>query len=193
MCIIYEVSDMKVLVTELCELTSPRQFEVTLAMAPLELQGTDFVPLSPPQVNLRLRREGSKVKVEAAVRVRLQSPCARCLAEAITDLSVAATDEWPLCGAKDMTADFLASPFLEDAGRIVNLAEYGSALLTEHLPVRVLCTRDCLGLCPTCGQSRKEGECACDHPEVDPRLAVLGRLLHDKGGVRDGTTEKKDL
>lgn len=184
---------MKVLVAQLCELTSPREFEVALSMAPLELQGTDFVPLSPAQVSLRLHKEGSKVKVEAAVRVRLQSPCARCLAEAITDLSVAAIDEWPLCGDKDVTAEFLASPFIEDAGSIVNLAEYGSALLTEHLPVRALCESNCLGLCPTCGHNRNEGECACVHRDVDPRLAVLGRLLHDKGGVRDGTTEKKDI
>lgn len=184
---------MKVMVAELCEAASPREFEVALSMAPLELQGTDFVPLSPPQVSFHLQREGSKVEVEAALCVRLQSPCARCLTDAITDLSVTVTDEWPLCGSNDETADFLASSFLEDAGRIVNLAEYGSALLMEHLPVRVLCASNCLGLCPTCGVNRNEAECACDHREVDPRLAVLGRLLHDKGGVRDGTTEKKDI
>ncbi|MBT9177587.1 MAG: hypothetical protein DDT20_01922 [Firmicutes bacterium] len=184
---------MKVMVTELCEASAPRDFEFVLSMTPLELQGTDFVPVSPPHIRLRLRREGSKIEVGAAVRARMHSPCARCLADSITNLNVAVTDQWPLCGTNDETADFLASPFIEDAGRIVNLTEYGSALLVEHLPVRVLCSGNCRGLCPTCGINRNEGECTCGNSELDPRLAVLGRLLHDKGGVRDGTTEKKNI
>ncbi len=184
---------MKVVVAELCEAVSPCDFEVVLSTMPLELQGTDFVPLSPPHVRLRLRREGRKIAVEAAVRARMLSPCARCLADSITDLNLAATDLWPLCGMSDETADFLVSPFMEDAGRVVNLAEYGLALLVEHLPVRVLCSGDCRGLCPTCGLNRNERDCACGQGEIDPRLAVLGRLLQDKGGVRDGATEKKNI
>lgn len=184
---------MKVMVAELCDAASPREYEIALSMTSLELQGTNFVPFAPAQVSLRLRCEGSKVEVEAAVRARFWAPCARCLTDAITDIDVAVADQWPLCGADDETADFLASPFLEDGGRIVNLAEYGSVLLLEHLPVRVLCASNCRGLCPTCGLNQNGGECACDRREPDPRLAVLGRLLHDKGGVRDGTTEKKDI
>lgn len=184
---------MKVVVSELCESTSWRDFEFALSMTPIELQGTDFVPLTPPHVSLRLRREGNHVEVEAVVRAQMQSFCARCLADSVTDLNVALTDEWPLCTTSDETDDFLASPFVEDAGRTIDLAEFGSALLVEHLPTRVLCAGDCRGLCPSCGLNRNHGECACGQQEIDPRLAVLGRLLHDKGGVRDGTTKKKNI
>ena len=45
------------------------------------------------------------------------------------------------------------------------------------LPVKFLCREDCKGLCPTCGQNLNEGSCGCTQREVDPRLAVLQKLL----------------
>jgi len=44
-----------------------------------------------------------------------------------------------------------------------------------------LCREGCLGRCPTCGQNRNLGNCACPPAEEpgDPRLAAL-RKLFDK-------------
>ena len=39
-----------------------------------------------------------------------------------------------------------------------------------------LCREDCKGLCPKCGADLNEGPCGCEK-EVDPRLAVLAKLL----------------
>ena len=47
------------------------------------------------------------------------------------------------------------------------------------LPVTPLCNTTCKGLCPNCGANLNEGLCACEHEEVDPRMAVLrGLTLH---------------
>ena len=40
-------------------------------------------------------------------------------------------------------------------------------------PSRLLCSEDCLGLCPKCGRPKREGDCGCSEKEIDPRLAVL--------------------
>jgi len=41
-----------------------------------------------------------------------------------------------------------------------------------------LCKEDCKGLCPKCGQDLNEGDCGCaDKKEIDPRLAILAKLL----------------
>ncbi len=42
-----------------------------------------------------------------------------------------------------------------------------------------LCKEDCKGLCPTCGKDLNEGPCGCKK-ELDPRLAVLAKLLDKK-------------
>ena len=47
--------------------------------------------------------------------------------------------------------------------------------------VWLLCAEDCKGLCRRCGAKLNLGPCGCK-PEIDPRLAALGRLL-DKGSA----------
>ena len=45
------------------------------------------------------------------------------------------------------------------------------------LPMQPLCRPDCLGLCSICGQNLNESTCSCERETIDPRLAVLQRLL----------------
>ncbi len=41
-----------------------------------------------------------------------------------------------------------------------------------------LCKEDCKGLCFQCGHDLNEGDCGCaDKKEIDPRLAILAKLL----------------
>lgn len=46
------------------------------------------------------------------------------------------------------------------------------------LPTKILCKRDCKGLCPMCGVNLNEQSCNCK-PPVDPRWAALQALLND--------------
>ena len=55
-------------------------------------------------------------------------------------------------------------------------------VLTEvvlNVPFKHLCKEDCKGICQKCGKNLNEGDCGCNHKEVDPRLAVLLDLLND--------------
>lgn len=50
--------------------------------------------------------------------------------------------------------------------------------LSLELPAFVLCREDCPGLCPKCGHRLADGDCGCkDKKEIDPRLAILQKLL----------------
>ena len=49
--------------------------------------------------------------------------------------------------------------------------------LMLDFPKKLLCSEDCLGLCPKCGKRKKDGDCGCVTKEIDPRLAVLKKLL----------------
>lgn len=61
-----------------------------------------------------------------------------------------------------------------------NDIELGSHIINEivlHWPSQVLCKPDCKGLCPHCGKNLNKGECNCKEDDIDPRLAVLKKLL----------------
>ena len=47
------------------------------------------------------------------------------------------------------------------------------------MDTKILCSEDCKGLCPRCGADLNLGACSCKK-EVDPRLAVLAKLLENK-------------
>ena len=58
-------------------------------------------------------------------------------------------------------------------------ADIGEIILSEFvldLDQRLLCRKDCAGLCEKCGSDLNEVPCSCK-AEIDPRLAVLGQLL----------------
>lgn len=65
------------------------------------------------------------------------------------------------------------------------LVEGGSLDLDElvlsdillNLPSKLLCSRDCKGLCPKCGANLNHTTCLCAKKEIDPRLAALSDLL----------------
>ena len=50
-------------------------------------------------------------------------------------------------------------------------------MLTEDIfmtiPIKPLCSEDCEGICPECGQNLNEGDCDCETKDIDPRLAKL--------------------
>ncbi len=58
----------------------------------------------------------------------------------------------------------------------IDLDEVLSAVFILNTDSKLLCSEQCMGLCPDCGKNLNDGPCSCTKP-VDPRLAVLGQLL----------------
>ena len=46
------------------------------------------------------------------------------------------------------------------------------------LPMKVLCSEDCKGICRQCGKDLNEGECGCDTFVPDPRMAVIKDIFN---------------
>ena len=61
----------------------------------------------------------------------------------------------------------------------LNLDELVTADILLELPIRILCSEDCKGLCPKCGTNLNESTCNCNTKEVDSRLSVLLTLLDE--------------
>jgi uncharacterized protein len=64
-------------------------------------------------------------------------------------------------------------------GERLDLGEVIREQIVLGLPLRRLCREDCRGRCPSCGQDKNQGQCACPPPEEpdDPRLAPLRKLF----------------
>ncbi|HEX2951711.1 MAG TPA: DUF177 domain-containing protein [Armatimonadota bacterium] len=62
----------------------------------------------------------------------------------------------------------------------LNLDELLRQSILVALPLKPLCSDDCLGLCPHCGHRLSEGPCSCQPETINPQMAVLQRLLEQR-------------
>lgn len=148
----------------------------TLAALPQADAGAPVV--GPIAFALRARAEGSWVHLDGWVHATPRVPCDRCLAPVrrTVDKQVslrfqsAAAAEW---GSAELDAAELDVDYYPGDG--IDLR----AVLTEQvlleIPMKVLCSDGCRGLCPQCGADLNRQP--CDHePPVDPRLSPLAGL-----------------
>ena len=66
--------------------------------------------------------------------------------------------------------------FLDFSDDLIDLKQAVRDNILLSMPMRILCSLECPGLCPDCGRSLKEGPCQCSSKDIDPRLAVLEQL-----------------
>ena len=48
-----------------------------------------------------------------------------------------------------------------------------------HWPMKVLCQKNCKGICKHCGTNLNEKACTCDHAELDPRMAAIQDIFKE--------------
>ena len=139
------------------------------------LYGVSFP--SPMKVTGDITNTAGYMRMALTMSVDYESTCARCLS--------------PVCGEFTLDLEKTVAPrnLLEnlDEDRLDDYAiiEDGFLDMDEQLreqlemefPMRFLCHEDCKGLCPKCGKNLNEGNCNCDHTEIDPRMEPLRKLL----------------
>ena len=112
------------------------------------------------------------VSIDARLSVTVLAHCARCLEEVAEPMDV------------PVKADFSRTPD-EDSypivGHQIDAGEAAFHELLTRLPMRFLCSEDCLGLCPVCGKNRNKSLCTCLEGAVRPNpFSALNGLLNDQ-------------
>ncbi|MHB1318572.1 MAG: YceD family protein [Anaerolineae bacterium] len=123
----------------------------------------------------------------------LERACRRCLEPVRSAVTLEVEDEFvptiDVVTGRSLPVDSEVAPELRiDERHSLDLTEvlwqYAVAETTEP----VYCASGCLGLCPYCGADLNLGPCGCKTDQVDPRLAVLAKLLGSS--EEDDTIEK---
>ncbi len=134
--------------------------------------------LEPVHVDLRASLSATgQVLVRGQVTARVQQECRRCLDS--VELAVDLPIEW-VWDVPDEFGDADGEIRLLDP--VATDLETGGALREELIlavPMYVECRKDCLGLCPKCGQNRNLEPCDCVMDEPDPRWDALRSLKNE--------------
>ena len=157
-----------------------RMFETGAEPAEGEFQadfsGEDFPGYTltgPVNVRYAAAREGDRLLVQLWETASVSAQCARCLDELHQEFPVERTYEIRKGDWEDEEAEL---PF--DVHGRLDLRELAFEEILLEVPTVLLCSEDCLGLCPECGQRRPCG-CAPKQSAPDPRLSILSTLLSE--------------
>ncbi|MDY6850940.1 MAG: DUF177 domain-containing protein [Thermodesulfobacteriota bacterium] len=132
----------------------------------------------PLTLRLELAPAGSRIVVRGALRTAVHSACARCL-EAFDfvvaeNIFVVYAPEVEGREQEEMEAEAPGLEFF--TGEEIDLWPVIAEHLVLGLPIKALCRKECLGLCPVCGKNLNLGPCRCDVRSGHPGLAGLKEI-----------------
>lgn len=110
----------------------------------------------PAHVVLELRGVEGGISIAGAIDADVTAQCRRCLEDVAIPLHLE-VDERIAPGEEQ---DPLAEGNVLKGERL-DLLDLVRQLTTTALPMGVLCSEECRGLCPQCGRNRNEGGCTC--------------------------------
>lgn len=130
--------------------------------------------------NLRITRAGSDTFVAGTLSSSVKMTCARCLtpfqSETRTEINLVARVGGNESELDSSSEDPEASVVFFD-GIELDIAEIVLQEFLLDAPMKPLCTPDCPGLCPKCGEIKGSPRCTCpEESGHDPRWNALARL-----------------
>jgi len=137
---------------------------------------SDILSLPQTAVSCHVSRMGETVFIEGEIDSVVENPCCRCL-ETVR-LPVNFIFRYTLMPVKESIRDNVEL-HTEDLdfgfyqGEVVDLSPLIYEQIMLQIPIKVLCSEDCKGLCPQCGANLNAGDCVCPRGRVDERFAVL--------------------
>ena len=140
-----------------------------LDIAPLVLGGAQYEVLIPRGVTVSVDRVAGGFLVDVSLASKIYGPCARCLCEAAVGIEARQEEFVPT--AKDGWEGSDLSAFVQEM--VVDVAGIAREALVLSLPVQIVCSPPCRGLCPQCGQDLNVRDCDCVAAQGDARWDKL--------------------
>ena len=111
----------------------------------------------PARVRLEVRRVDRGLGITGTVEAHSTGSCDRCLADTTRTITVDVDEALMSNGSEE--GAFAETNVLESG--LLDVDDLVRQVIDSALPMLLLCSDDCPGLCPSCGLSRREGACAC--------------------------------
>ena len=154
------------------------RLHVVISPADLDLEIPEISVSSPIYVELEIAKRRDTFVIEGWVRTSAVVECARCLDsfhQEIEETVALLVHRGAVPRVDDV--DDEVKVIAAEAGTVDLSDEIRDAVLLS-LPVKPLCSEECRGICPLCGQNlNREGTCGCHQEIADPRWEALRTIV----------------
>ncbi len=167
----------KILSGEIDKLPVKHSFSLADSEFPFDTQIDGVVFTKPISVEGEIVNKGGYISLDVTVKAEYDAECARCLKPLSRSFETEFSRTVVRRGELVNTAEEDADDYIEIVDGVLDLDVPCAEQLMMEFPMKELCSDDCKGLCPKCGHDLNEGDCGCVKKEIDPRLAILQKLL----------------
>lgn len=142
----------------------------------------------PVRGEISFTNAGQLVVARGDLRTSVELECSRCLGTFVRDIDVRVDEQFPAVVEQgELTAAQIAEMHsLQEAldvpdeiyqDFVLDLTELIRQDIIVDLPFASICSEECRGLCPHCGQNLNEAACDCPADEKQGPLAGLKQML----------------
>jgi len=156
------------------------ELDLAPSSAELRLDPDENAGFSAISFSGRIENTGKgSYRLNGKLHATLTEPCARCLVPVTSELAADVSEAYrPGLLATNTGLDEEGYRY---EGHVIDIRQalHDNLLLSE--PQKIVCSPDCQGLCPVCGQNLNLGHCTCgdDHPDQESPFSQLKQLLQD--------------
>ncbi|HOV87415.1 MAG TPA: DUF177 domain-containing protein [Syntrophobacteraceae bacterium] len=149
----------------------------------------DVTLAKPLNVDLEIDKLTDHIRIEGKVRGTLGLTCHRCLKGLTQGLDEAVNvflyeqQKAPAQEETQLEADELNYEFFD--GEVIDIDQLVLEQILLGLPVKVLCSEECLGLCPRCGANLNDESCGCAKKPKDSPFAKLEAIRQELPNPED--------
>ncbi len=148
-----------------------KSIEIPLDMEKFSTRLADYSIADKKPMSFKFTGLGNKkVMVEADIDITLIIPCDRCLEDVRENIKICTSKEVNLGDTDDTRRDAL-DEMVYIAGTTFDAEKFAYGEILVNLPMKVLCSENCKGICNRCGTNLNHEDCGCDTTEIDPRMA----------------------
>lgn len=141
-------------------------------------RGNAYPVADDSKVTLTLTNAGpGRALIEGELKAALTIPCDRCLRDVEISITAALSHQAVSPeGRQEQAGREEDQSFISGYELDVNALMNNEILI--NMPAKVLCSKDCRGICTVCGQNLNEGECGCDRFVPEPRMAAIKDIFY---------------
>jgi uncharacterized protein len=125
------------------------------------------------QGKVQFTRVNNGLYAQGRLRTQIQLTCVRCLEPVSYPLDFEIAERYIFADQESLEEQvYLIAP-----DGMVDITEPVRQQIWVNLPLQSLCRPNCQGLCAQCGANLNYESCTCEGETIDPRFAILKRLL----------------
>ncbi len=120
----------------------------------------------PANVHLELRGSRSALEIAGTVDIVARGECGRCLEEVELPVHVEVDERL------EVSPTAQADPFGESnvlTGERLDVGDLTKQVVCSAVPLGLLCSQECAGICPACGVNNNTGVCKCRASDEEQR------------------------